>query len=164
MTADGICPRQAGEASHRRTDRREPDSTSTHKKVSLIAAALDDTSAFVLPPLPNPLFTRDSSCWIYGGVSINPMYWPARRREAYNMAAIYKGHPMFAGKDFEFWYPEEGPDGRLETADFGLSSLEGGDVMPIGNGAVLIGMSERSQGRMIEQIAKSLFATAQRSA
>ena len=131
----------------------------TTKKVSLIAAALDDTSAFVLPPLPNTLFTRDSSCWIYGGVSINPMYWPARRREAYNMAAIYKGHPMFAGKDFEFWYPEEGPDGRLETADFGLSSLEGGDVMPIGNGAVLIGMSERSQGRMIEQIAKSLFAT-----
>ncbi len=127
------------------------------QKVSLIAAALDDTSAFVLPPLPNSLFTRDSSCWIYGGVSINPMYWPARRREAYNMAAIYKGHPMFAGKDFEFWYPEEGPDGRLETADFGLSSLEGGDVMPIGNGSVLIGMSERSQGRMIEQIAKSLF-------
>ncbi len=127
------------------------------RKVSLIAAALDDTSAFVLPPLPNSLFTRDSSCWIYGGVSINPMYWPARRREAYNMAAIYKGHPMFAGKDFEFWYPEEGPDGRLETADFGLSSLEGGDVMPIGNGSVLIGMSERSQGRMIEQIAKSLF-------
>ena len=129
------------------------------KKVSLIAAALDDTSAFVLPPLPNTLFTRDSSCWIYGGVSINPMYWPARRREAYNMAAIYKGHPMFAGKDFEFWYPEEGPDGRLETADFGLASLEGGDVMPIGNGSVLIGMSERSQGRMIEQIAKSLFET-----
>ena len=131
----------------------------TTKKVSLIAAALDDTSAFVLPPLPNTLFTRDSSCWIYGGVSINPMYWPARRREAYNMAAIYKGHPMFAGKDFEFWYPVEGPDGRLETADFGLASLEGGDVMPIGNGSVLIGMSERSQGRMIEQIAKSLFAT-----
>ena len=50
---------------------------------------------FVLPPLPNTLFTRDSSCWIYGGVSINPMYWPARRREAYNMAAIYRAHPRF---------------------------------------------------------------------
>jgi arginine deiminase len=46
----------------------------------------------------------------------------------------------------------------LGIADFGLASLEGGDVMPIGNGAVLIGMSERSQGRMIEQIAKALFA------
>jgi arginine deiminase len=127
-------------------------------EVSLIGAAIDDTSAFVLPPLPNTLFTRDSSCWIYGGVSINPMYWPARRREAYNVAAIYKAHPMFAGADFKFWYPPEGPDGRFETADFGLASLEGGDVMPIGNGAVLIGMSERSQGRMIEQIARALFA------
>ncbi len=127
-------------------------------KVSLIGAALDDPNQFVLPPLPNTLFTRDSSCWIYGGVSINPMYWPARRREAYNVAAIYRAHPMFAPGGFEFWYPPEGPDGRLETADFGLASLEGGDVMPVGNGAVLIGMSERSQGRMIEQIAKSLFA------
>ena len=127
-------------------------------KVSLIGAALDDTSQFVLPPLPNTLFTRDSSCWIYGGVSVNPMYWPARRREAYNVAAIYKAHPMFADGGFDFWYPPEGPDGRFETADFGLASLDGGDVMPIGNGAVLIGMSERSQGRMIEQIAKALFA------
>jgi arginine deiminase len=126
-------------------------------KVSLIGAAIDDTSAFVLPPLPNTLFTRDSSCWIYGGVSVNPMYWPARRREAYNVAAIYKAHPMFAGAGFDFWYPPEGADGRFEIADFGLASLEGGDVMPIGNGAVLIGMSERSQGRMIEQIAKALF-------
>jgi arginine deiminase len=128
------------------------------RQVSLIGAALDDPNTFILPPLPNTLFTRDSSCWIYGGVSINPMYWPARRREAYNVAAIYRAHPMFAGGGFEFWYPPEGPDDRFETADFGLASLEGGDVMPIGNGAVLIGMSERSQGRMIEQIAKALFA------
>jgi arginine deiminase len=128
------------------------------RETSLIGAALEtDTSQFVLPPLPNTLFTRDSSCWIYGGVSINPMYWPARRREAYNVAAIYRAHPMFAGADFDFWYPPEGPDGRFEIADFGLASLEGGDVMPIGNGTVLIGMSERSQGRMIEQIAKKLF-------
>ncbi|HEU4545632.1 MAG TPA: arginine deiminase [Microlunatus sp.] len=125
---------------------------------SLIGAALDDPGTFVLPPLPNTLFTRDSSCWIYGGVTVNPMFWPARRREAYNVAAIYRAHPMFAEADFAFWYPAEGSDGRLETSDFGLASLEGGDVMPIGNGAVLIGMSERSQARMIEQVAKALFA------
>ncbi|WP_116948968.1 arginine deiminase [Jiangella endophytica] len=121
------------------------------------AAAAGDPSVFVLPPLPNTLFTRDSSCWIYGGVSVNPMYWPARRREAYNVGAIYRGHPMFRDAGFEFWYPPQGRDGRLEIADFGRASLEGGDVMPIGNGAVLIGMSERSQGRMIEQIARALF-------
>jgi arginine deiminase len=125
---------------------------------SLPAAALDDMSAFILPPLPNTLFTRDSSCWMYGGVSVNPMYWPARRLEAYNVATIYRAHPMFADDDFEYWYPPLGDDGRFQIADFGRSSLEGGDVQPIGNGTVLIGLSERTQARMIEQIARALFA------
>jgi arginine deiminase len=128
------------------------------REFSLPAAALDDTSAFILPPLPNTLFTRDSSCWIFGGVSINPMYWPARRLEAYNVAAIYRANPMFKDQDFEYWYPPRGDDGRFNIEDFGRSSLEGGDVQPIGNGTVLIGLSERSQARMIEQIARALFA------
>src|SRR4051795_12626680 len=64
---------------------------------------------------------------------------------------------MVADADFDIWDPPVGDDGRLNTVDFGLASLEGGDVMPIGNGTVLIGMSERSQGRMIEEIAKALF-------
>ena len=125
---------------------------------SVIAAAVDDESLFVMPPLPNTLFTRDSSCWIYGGVTINPMYWPARRLEAYNVAAIYRYHPMFAQGEFEFWYPQLGDDDRFNAMDFGRASLEGGDVQPIGNGTVLIGMSERSQARMIEQVARALFA------
>ena len=129
-----------------------------YREFSLGAAALRDTSAFVLPPLPNTLFTRDSSCWIYGGVSINPMYWPARRLEGYNCAAIYRYHPMFADAEFQYWYPTLGDDGRFEVRDFGRSTLEGGDVQPIGNGTVLIGLSERSQARMIEQIARALFA------
>jgi arginine deiminase len=125
---------------------------------SLIAAAIDDESIFVLPPLPNSLFTRDSSCWIYGGVSINPMFWPARRREAYNMAAIYRGHPRFKDETFEYWYPELGDDDRFRVEDFGQATLEGGDVEIIGRGTVAIGMSERTSGRMIERIAKALFA------
>jgi arginine deiminase len=131
---------------------------SKFREFSLPAAALDDPSTFILPPLPNTLFTRDSSCWIYGGVSINPMYWPARRLEAYNVAAIYRYHPMFQGQGFEYWYPELGDDGKFQAADFGRASLEGGDVQPIGNGTVLIGLSERTQARMIEQIARALFA------
>jgi arginine deiminase len=130
----------------------------TFREFSLPAAAIDDPGMFILPPLPNTLFTRDSSCWIYGGVSINPMFWPARRLEAYNVAAIYRAHPMFQGAEFEYWYPHLGDDGRFEIADFGRSSMEGGDVQPIGNGTVLIGMSERTQARMIEQIARALFA------
>ena len=129
-----------------------------YKTRSLPAAALDDESMFVLPPLPNTLFTRDSSCWIYGGVTVNPMFWPARRLEAYNVAAIYRYHPMFAEADFDFWYPPLGNDDRFEAHDFGRASMEGGDVQPIGNGTVLIGMSERTQARMIEQVAAALFA------
>jgi arginine deiminase len=126
--------------------------------VSLHAAGLEDMNAFLLPPLPNTLFTRDSSCWIFDGVSVNPMYWPARRRESLNMFAIYCHHPMFKEAAFSFWYPNA-TDGEFNMQNFGRSSLEGGDVLPIGHGTVLIGMSERTQGSMIEQIADALFTS-----
>lgn len=129
-----------------------------HRKVSLGAAAIDDLGYFVLPPVPNTLFQRDPSCWIFKGVTINPMYWPARRREALNMATIYRCHPMFQDAEFQFWYPQQGWDGSFDINDFGAASLEGGDVQPIGNGTVAIGMSERTQARMIELVARSLFA------
>ena len=121
------------------------------------AAAIDEPGYFVLPPVPNTLFQRDPSCWIYNGVTVNPMYWPARRKESLNMLTIYRYHPMFQGADFEFWYPEQSYDGSFNIQDFGRASLEGGDVQPIGNGAVAIGMSERSSGRMIEMVARKLF-------
>jgi arginine deiminase len=127
-------------------------------KISLHAAALEDLNHFVLPPLPNTLFTRDSSCWIFGGVAVNPMYWPARRRESLNMLVIYKYHPMFQNAGFPFWYPNA-TDGVFSMESFARSSLEGGDVLPIGHGTVLIGMSERTQGSMIEQIADALFTS-----
>ena len=113
---------------------------------------------FILPPLPNSLFTRDSSCWIYNGVSLNPMYSKVRQLEVVNVGAIYRFHPDFADEPFEFWYPPEGRDAGFDLDDFGHSSLEGGDVMPIGNGTVLVGCSERTTPIMVEQLAKSLFA------
>ena len=105
---------------------------------------------YLLPPLPNTLYTRDTTCWIYGGCTLNPLYWPARHEEPILTTAIYKFHPDFAGK-VNVWWGDP-------TKDHGLATLEGGDVMPIGNGTVLIGMSERTQARMIEQIARNLFA------
>jgi arginine deiminase len=129
-----------------------------YRQISLYAASMDDMNTFLLPPLPNTLFTRDSSCWIYEGVSVNPMYWPARRRESLNLYAIYHHHPMFKDAGFEYWYPNAS-DGEFNLQNFGRSSLEGGDVLPIGNRTVLIGMSERTQGPMIEQIADALFSS-----
>ena len=108
-------------------------------------------SSFILPPLPNTQFTRDTTCWIYGGVTLNPMYWPARRQETLLTTAIYKFHKEFTNADFQVWYGD--PD-----KDHGQSTLEGGDVMPIGKGIVLIGMGERTSRQAIGQLARNLFA------
>ena len=104
---------------------------------------------YLLPPLPNTLYTRDTTCWIYGGVTINQLFWPARREEPILAAAIYKFHPDFAGK-VNVWWGDP-------IHDHGLATFEGGDVMPIGKGNVLIGMSERTSRQAIGQVAAALF-------
>ncbi|MFK7938791.1 MAG: arginine deiminase [Roseovarius sp.] len=104
---------------------------------------------FVLPPLPNLMFTRDTSCWIYGGVTLNPMHWPARQQETLIAAAIYRFHPRFADTADILW---GNPD-----QDYGPATLEGGDVMPIGKGCVLVGMGERTTPQAVGQLAVSLF-------
>ncbi|MFI0451990.1 arginine deiminase [Actinomadura sp. 6N118] len=113
---------------------------------SLLLSAMDDGD-FVLPPLPNHLFTRDPSAWIYGGVTLHPMAKAARRREAVHLDAIYRHHPMFTG-GFPVWY--HGTDSALPT-------LEGGDVHVLGDGLVLIGMSERTTPQAVELLARRLF-------
>jgi arginine deiminase len=104
---------------------------------------------YLMPPLPNTLYTRDTTCWIYGGVTLNPLFWPARHDETLLMKALYTFHPEFVGANVWWGDPE---------LDWGLATFEGGDVMPIGNGAVLIGMSERTSRQAISQVAAALFA------
>jgi arginine deiminase len=106
---------------------------------------------YLLPPLPNTLYTRDTTCWIYGGVTLNPLYWPARHEETLLTTAIYKFHPDFAGADFQVWWGD--PD-----VEHGSATLEGGDVLVPGKGVVLVGMSERTSRQAITQFAAALFA------
>jgi arginine deiminase len=108
-----------------------------------------DPEGFVLAPLPNVLYQRDTSCWIYQGVSVNAMHKRARIRETISDEAIYHWHPMFGQVGFEVWY---------HGADSGPASLEGGDVLVIGNGAVVVGMSERTQPQSVEMLAHRLFS------
>ncbi len=122
-----------------------------------LVAGVREARAWILPPLPNSLFTRDSSCWIYDGVSVNPMFFEARERESWNVAAIYRHHPMFREAAFQHWYPRPEDRKAAHREAFGAASLEGGDVMPIGNGAVLMGISERTTPQMIEILALELF-------
>lgn len=103
---------------------------------------------YLMPPLPNTLYTRDTTCWMYGGVTLNPLYWPARHDETLLMKAIYEFHPDYVGSDVWWGDPEQ---------DWAQATLEGGDVLVPGNGVVLIGMSERSSRQAITQVAKALF-------
>src|SRR5256886_7544024 len=116
---------------------------------AMLEAAYSGTD-FIIPPVPNSLFQRDASCWIYNGVTVNPMFWPARRPETLLQRAVYKFHPRFKGADFKIWWGDS-------DENFGASSLEGGDVMPVGKGVVLIGMGERTTRQAVFQVAAELF-------
>ena len=112
------------------------------------------TDDFLLPPLPNHLFTRDNSCWAYGGVSMNPMAKPARQRESLHVRAVYQHHPMFADADFVTYY------GGDDTSHL-PASVEGGDVHVLGHGAVMIGMGERTTPMAAEILSRALFDSGQ---
>ncbi|MET0998966.1 MAG: arginine deiminase [Marmoricola sp.] len=106
---------------------------------------------FLLTPLPNHLFQRDNSAWVYDGVSINPMAKPARKRETINSRVVYNFHPMFRDAEFQVLYGNDSLSHEPAT-------IEGGDVTVIGNRAVMIGMGERTTPQGIETLARSLFA------
>jgi arginine deiminase len=116
---------------------------------TVIADALRPTD-FVIAPLPNQLFMRDTSAWIYGGVSINNMFWPARQHETLNLEAVYRFHPRFRDVGFPIWF------GGFDH-NWGGATLEGGDIMPVGDGVVLVGQGERSNARAVSILAKNLF-------
>jgi arginine deiminase len=122
-----------------------PDSSAKKMLADAIGVA-----EFLLPPIPNTLFQRDPSCWIYGGVTVNPMYWPARKPETLLQRAVYKFHPRFENGGFKIWWGDS-------DEDFTGASVEGGDVMPIGKGVVLIGMGERTTRQAVLQVAQALF-------
>jgi arginine deiminase len=115
-----------------------------------VALARESTGVreYLMPPLPNTLYTRDTTCWLYRGVTLNPLYWPARHDETLLMKAIYRFHPDYAGATVWWGDPER---------DWGLATFEGGDIMPVGNGVVLMGMSERTSRQAITQVAAALF-------
>ncbi|WP_181310941.1 arginine deiminase [Nocardioides campestrisoli] len=114
---------------------------------SVVIQALHDED-ILLPPLPNHLFTRDTSAWVYDGVSINSMRKRARMRETVHYEAIYRFHPLFKGEDFRLW-----GEGSIN----GQATTEGGDILVIGRGAVLVGMSERTTPQGVERLARKLF-------
>ncbi|MEO3986748.1 arginine deiminase [Plesiomonas shigelloides] len=149
---DGLAPRALAEVliGGLSTSELANEGYADLEELKLIREAVGITE-YLLPPLPNTLYTRDTTCWIYGGVTLNPLYWPARHEETVLTTAIYKFHPDFANEEINFWWGDP-------TVHHGSATLEGGDVMPIGNKTVLIGMSERTSHQAITQLAAALFA------
>ena len=109
-----------------------------------LAYEVMDRGDFVVPPLPNLLFTRDSSVWIADEVAVTSLAMPARHRESTITAAVYAHHPRFAGVE------------QLYGAH--LEHLEGGDVLLLSPGVVAVGVGERTTPGGAERLARRLFA------
>ncbi len=116
---------------------------------SVVIGQLGDHES-VLAPLPNHLFTRDTSAWVYGGVTVNSMHKKARRRETVHYEAIYTHHPMFAAAGTQWW---------CHGLEAGPATAEGGDVLVLGNGTVLVGLSERTTAQGVERLARRVLTS-----
>lgn len=116
---------------------------------SLVTRSLPD-DAFLIRPLPNHLFARDASAWIFHGAAVNSMSRRARERESLHYFAIYRWHPRFAGT--RFW--STGTSGAIRSA-------EGGDILLLGGGALAMGVSERTTPQGVERLAVKLMAAGQ---
>jgi len=108
-----------------------------------VVYALMDPHDFVIDPLPNLLFTRDSSTWIRGQVAVTSLAMPARRRETTLTQAIYRYHPRFAGSP--------------QLYDPHLEHLEGGDVLLLAPGVIAVGVGERTTPAGAERLARRVF-------
>jgi arginine deiminase len=119
-------------------------------RTDYIALARESTGVreYLMPPLPNTLYTRDTTCWLYGGLTMNPLFWPARKDETLIYKAIYQFHSDYVGSTVWWGDPER---------EWSEATFEGGDIMPVGNGIVLMGMSERTSRQAITQVAAALF-------
>ncbi len=106
---------------------------------------------FVLTPLPNHLFQRDNTAFAYNGLSVNPMAKPARQRETLHSRVIWNFHPEFKDEMPHFYYGND--DEHHEPA-----TIEGGDILVVGNGTVMIGMGERTTPQGIGMLTQAYFS------
>jgi arginine deiminase len=121
-----------------------------HEELPVSGGLVDRMTApqdFIVRPLPNLLFTRDSSVWLERGVAVTALAMPARRRETSITGAIYTHHPRFAGTELLY-----GGDPHRDAW------LEGGDVLVLGPGVLAIGVGQRTTPAGVEAFAQRLFA------
>ncbi|UXU59718.1 arginine deiminase [Staphylococcus agnetis] len=116
-------------------------------KTTHLVEYMDDKYPFYLDPMPNLYFTRDPQASVGNGVTINRMYWRARRRESIFMQYILKHHPDFKDSDIPVWVDRDSP-----------FNIEGGDELVLSKEVLAIGISERTSAQAIERLARSIFS------
>ena len=105
--------------------------------------SLLDPHDFLIDPLPNLLFTRDSSVWVRDRVAVTSLAMPARRRETQLTELIYTEHPRFVGtRKIHGWHHEH---------------VEGGDVLLLAPGVIAVGVGERTTPAGVERFARQVF-------
>ncbi|EGQ1642083.1 arginine deiminase [Staphylococcus pseudintermedius] len=107
---------------------------------------MDDRYPFYLDPMPNLYFTRDPQASIGRGMTINRMYWRARRRESIFMTYILAHHPRFKDADVPVWLDRNCP-----------FNIEGGDELILSKEVLAIGISERTSAQAIERLARQIL-------
>jgi arginine deiminase len=105
---------------------------------------LMDQHDFIIDPLPNLLFTRDSSAWVRDRAAVSSLAMPARRRETTLLHTIYRHHPRFAGTQLVY--------------EPTLEPVEGGDVLLLAPGVLAVGVGERTTPAGAERLARRVFA------
>lgn len=113
----------------------------------LVAAHAAPTD-MLLHPLPNTVFIRDSSAWVGEGVVVAPMNRLVRRRESALLTLLYRSHPRFAGTPL--WFGA-GPGEEYPA------TVEGGDLLVVGERGLAVGLSERTSATGAEALATRLF-------
>ena len=108
-----------------------------------LVTALSGPEDFVIEPLPNLLFTRDSSVWVQDRPVVTSLAMPARRRETQLTDLVYGFHPRFGGIE-----RLHGPDREF---------LEGGDVLALADGVLAVGVGERTRPAGVERLARAVF-------
>lgn len=122
--------------------------------VSLLWDYLDD-SDFVLAPLPNTLFQRDDLAFAYGGLSVHPMAVPARQREIVHSRAVLRFHPLFRDAAEHVYFGDDDVWHHPATCT-------GGDILVLGNGAVLVGMGPRTTPQGVGMLVRGYFSDPRR--
>lgn len=119
-------------------------------KTSGSIADIMEADDHILPPLPNQMFTQDTSSWIYEGMTLNPIGSPARRGEGDNIAAVYHFHPKFEGAPVKIWW-------GLEKKLPNYAALQGGDILVLGQSKIAIAMGTRTTAKAVTELTEILI-------